>query len=98
MCVEAGASGAVRSAPARPAPVVYLGRISYGTYLWHWPVIIVATHGFEPGPLATFAIAVLVATGLASLSYQLIEKPIRESRWLEPAASSRWSPSAWRPA
>src|SRR5262249_15530311 len=23
-------------------PVVYLGRISYGTYLWHWPVVLVA--------------------------------------------------------
>ena len=82
LCMEAGESGAVRSGLST-SPVVYLGRISYGTYLWHWPVIIVATRGFEPSPPATFAIAVLVATGLASISYQLIEKPIRESRGLE---------------
>ena len=82
LCMEAGESGAVRSGLST-GPVVYLGRISYGTYLWHWPVIIVATRGFEPSPPATFAIAVLVATGLASISYQLLEKPIRESRWLE---------------
>ncbi len=65
-------------------PAVYLGRISYGTYLWHWPVILVATQ-LVPGiqPLSAFAIAVLVGTGLASISYQVIERPVRQQRLLD---------------
>ena len=64
-------------------PVVYLGRISYGTYLWHFPVIIVAGQLADPGPKALLAIAVLTATALASLSYQLLEHPIRHSTLLD---------------
>ena len=64
-------------------PAVYLGRISYGTYLWHWPVIVIATLRFHPGGLALFALTALVATGIASLSYQLVERPVRESRALD---------------
>ncbi|MGH9025402.1 MAG: acyltransferase family protein [Acidimicrobiia bacterium] len=63
--------------------VVYLGRVSYGTYLWHWPVIIVAARVFDLTPLATAAITFLLATGLASLSYQLLERPVRESGTLD---------------
>ena len=66
-------------------PAVYLGRISYGTYLWHWPVILVAfsltDHAISP--LSTFAIAAFVATGLASLSYQMLEMPIRRQALLD---------------
>ena len=29
--------------------VAYLGRISYGTYLWHWPIIVVLTRKIDPG-------------------------------------------------
>jgi peptidoglycan/LPS O-acetylase OafA/YrhL len=65
------------------SPFTYLGKISYGTYLWHWPVIILA--GIElhltPGAMAWFAC--LVATGLASLSYQLLEHPIRINPFLD---------------
>ena len=28
----------------------YLGRISYGTYLWHWPVILLMTRTVRPAP------------------------------------------------
>ena len=61
------------------SPLPYLGRISYSTYLWHWIIILVATRQLSMAPLPTFAVAVLLATGLAALSYELLEHPIRVS-------------------
>jgi len=65
------------------SPFTYLGKISYGTYLWHWPVIILASIELHltPGAMAWFA--GLVATGLASLSYELLEHPVRASGLLD---------------
>lgn len=68
-------------------PVVYLGKVSYGTYLWHWPVIVVLTHELDLSPRAMLAAALPVATGLASLSYHLLELPVREAPSLD-----RWRP------
>ena len=67
------------------SPAVYLGKISYGTYLWHWPVILVAIALTDDSisPLSTFAISALVATGLASLSYQILERPVRQQKFLD---------------
>ena len=65
------------------SPMTYLGRISYGIYLWHWPVIIVCTYGRHVSPLALFAITTPVATALAALSFHLIERPIRLSSVLD---------------
>jgi len=66
-------------------PAVYLGRVSYGTYLWHWPVILVAASltDHSISPFSTFAIAAFVATGLASISYQLLEMPVRRQPLLD---------------
>jgi peptidoglycan/LPS O-acetylase OafA/YrhL len=66
-------------------PVVYLGKISYGTYLWHWPVILVALAVTNKGisPESTFGLSALAATGLASLSYHILELPIRQHRFLD---------------
>ena len=59
---------------------MYLGKISYGTYLWHWPVVLVALSLWKLGSLAMLGLVALLATGLASLSYQLLERPVRMSR------------------
>ncbi|MDF1606063.1 acyltransferase family protein [Nocardioides sp. YIM 152315] len=60
----------------------YLGQISYGTYLWHWPVILVTAQLFDVRPLVLALMATAIATGLAALSFQVFETPIRRSRSL----------------
>ena len=61
----------------------FLGQISYGTYLWHWPVILVVGQLFDVGPLVLVALAAPVATGLAALSYEVFERPIRRAPALD---------------
>ena len=60
-------------------PMVYIGRISYSLYLFHWPVFTLFrwTVGLETWPLA--AIALALTFGLAIASFHLLEQPIR--RW-----------------
>jgi peptidoglycan/LPS O-acetylase OafA/YrhL len=67
-------------------PLVWLGRISYGVYLWHWPLFTFVTAdatGLSRWPLLAARLAATVA--VAVLSYHLIERPIRHGglgRWL----------------
>ena len=59
-------------------PVRYLGAISYGLYLWHWPVFVVldnARTGLSGWPL--FGVRVAVSVAVAALSFHLVEMPIR---------------------
>ena len=61
-------------------PLVWLGTISYGVYLWHWPVFLVLNGertGWT-GP-SLFAVRCAATVGLAAASWWLIEQPIR--RW-----------------
>ena len=80
--LEATEGGAVKRFLAS-GPVVYLGKISYGTYLWHWPVILVITELLHLSTLTTAALTCLIATSVASLSFQLLEVPVRTSRVLD---------------
>ncbi|HSJ22062.1 MAG TPA: acyltransferase family protein [Nocardioidaceae bacterium] len=63
---------------------VYLGKISYSTYLWHWPAILVLQQMLTVGPLTIAVIAAVLATALAAASAELIEDPIRRSKSLNP--------------
>jgi peptidoglycan/LPS O-acetylase OafA/YrhL len=76
------------------APLVFVGRISYGLYLWHWPVNVVLTEQrVGVGGTQLNLIRLLVTFGLALASFYLIEMPIRSgvlrtrpAQWLAPAA------------
>jgi peptidoglycan/LPS O-acetylase OafA/YrhL len=62
-------------------PVHFLGTISYGVYLWHWPVIVYLSAdrtGLGPVPLDLARIGATLA--LSSASYYLVERPIRRAR------------------
>jgi peptidoglycan/LPS O-acetylase OafA/YrhL len=63
--------------------MIYLGKISYGTYLWHWIVILVVLRKFDISTTATVGIACLVGTALAALSFEILEQPVRQSRRLD---------------
>jgi len=58
-------------------PIVWLGTISYGMYLWHYPVILWAQDHISAVPGATNYVLVLGATlALASGSWHFIEQPV----------------------
>lgn len=80
--LEISRSGFVLRTFSSPT-VAYLGRISYGTYLWHWPVIVIASRRFHPSAIAMFALTCLVSTGIASLSFQVLEHPVRATPRLD---------------
>lgn len=64
----------------RITPLTYIGRISYGIYLWHYPVIALVTHqvtGLRDGPL--FAARLILTVALASASYHFVELPLRRA-------------------
>ena len=62
-------------------PLVFLGTISYGIYLWHWPVFLVL-NGERTGwsGWSLFAVRCAVTLGLATLSWWVIEQPVQKWR------------------
>ena len=74
-------------------PLTFIGRISYGLYLWHWPVILVlnnARTGLQDYRL--FALRFVVTFVIAVLSWYLVETPIRQMTF------GTWRSWAWVPA
>ncbi len=67
---------------SRPVPV-FLGKISYGTYLWHWPVILVLEEVLVVSPKVVAVLAIAVSTGLAAASYEVLEMPVRKAAVLD---------------
>ncbi len=69
-------------------PLAWLGKRSYGLYLWHWPVFALLRPEFELSDNAWVqaAIRLTLTLILTELSYRLIENPVRTGdvfRWPE---------------
>ena len=65
-------------------PLVWLGERSYGIYLWHWPLWVLAFYLAPQMSLSMSATIVSVASVLfAALSYRFIETPIRRVGFLQ---------------
>jgi hypothetical protein len=67
------------------SPLRWIGRISYGLYLWHWPVYLTLTQqrtGLDGFWLLAVRIAVSVA--FATLSFYALERPIRAGTFRVP--------------
>ncbi|MEO8267521.1 MAG: acyltransferase family protein [Ilumatobacteraceae bacterium] len=63
-------------------PMAWIGARSYGIYLWHWPVLVLAAARFGPLDATQRIGALAMVFGIAALSYRLIENPARRSAWL----------------
>ena len=76
-------------------PVRWIGAISYGLYLWHWPIAVAVSEGhtgLTGWNLA--AVRVGLTFGAATLSYYLLELPIRRGKWLHGRVSYVVAPIA----
>ncbi|MEN9753244.1 MAG: hypothetical protein RL670_935 [Actinomycetota bacterium] len=65
-------------------PLVGIGLISFGIYLWHWPIMAFVNYLDLSGGAAAKLIQIAAALVLAVISYYLVERPFR-NRSLMPA-------------
>jgi peptidoglycan/LPS O-acetylase OafA/YrhL len=79
------------------APLRWIGVRSYGIYLWHAPVIVLTSPANATPEFARSALQVGASIGLAALSWQFIEEPVRHGAirrlWAQ-ARAVGWRPRA----
>jgi peptidoglycan/LPS O-acetylase OafA/YrhL len=58
------------------APLAYTGRISYGMYLWHYPIVSFVSGFLSPN--VAFAVCLALTYGVATVSWRFVEKPLAD--------------------
>jgi peptidoglycan/LPS O-acetylase OafA/YrhL len=77
VCATLGSRSALARALAFE-PLSLLGKVSYGVYLWHWPVYLALTaERIHLDGIALHALRFAATFALAAISYRLVEQPIR---------------------
>jgi peptidoglycan/LPS O-acetylase OafA/YrhL len=86
------------------APARWIGKRSYGIYLWHWPVFVVTRPVLDVAFLSAGWLLVprlAIVVGIAALSYRFVEQPIRREGfrpWLRRVTRGHAPSRARRPA
>ncbi|HWW55139.1 MAG TPA: acyltransferase family protein, partial [Acidimicrobiales bacterium] len=63
-------------------PLAALGRVSYGVYVYHWPLFVLLDSQHTGLRGVWLGLVRLCATGVvAGASYRFLEQPIRQRRW-----------------
>lgn len=77
LIIAAFGRGRIITPILKSRPMVGIGLISYGLYLWHWPILVFVRTA-KPSDDHEFIVGSLAATFLCAIvSYYYIEKPIR---------------------
>lgn len=95
LVVAALVAAPLRARPLTVAPVLFAGTVSYGLYLWHFPVIYGLREAglFPSSPVPAMALVLALALGLATISWYAVEQPVL--RWAHRRRAS--APSATPP-
>lgn len=73
-------------------PVVFIGKISYSLYLWHWPIIVFLEYYLlEKLSGITSLAAIIASLIIAALSWRYIEQPFREKNVFSSRQVFTWS-------
>lgn len=82
--IGAGVGGKPRYLmPLTNGVTVFVGKISYSLYLWHFPVVVLLGSLLEVGSVEYFSWCVSAMLALSIASFYLVEDPVRRSSWLE---------------
>lgn len=75
-------------------PMRWMGDISYSLYLWHWPIVVVATYLLGGQLRFRYGlIVIIVSIVLAWLSYRFVENPFRNWERLKRRARASLMPA-----
>jgi len=73
----ANATGRLLALPA----LVFIGRISYSLYLWHWPIYVFARYlDFRNPPPGETLVLIALSFALAASSWFFVEQPFRRAK------------------
>jgi peptidoglycan/LPS O-acetylase OafA/YrhL len=87
LVLVAGIGAPVRGSVLLTNPVSgYLGDISFGLYLWHFPLVVLVPVFFSASRPATVAVVLAGTLLLAVISHHLLERPVLDAPRVQPRA------------
>ena len=63
--------------------VVFVGKISYPMYMWHWPLLVFSRYLYPPGSTSIFSnlhFIIAITVIISILTYFFFENPVRRSK------------------